>query len=101
MLGCAGIVLHPQWGKGAYPVTLFTDAPHEVLLAALGRVEAQWDEPQPADAAVRDTIAALCRFLLAVWGHLCEDIVMKCLIGAVCWQGGAGEGVAEGAGGCC
>ena len=53
MLGRAGIVLHPQWGKGAYPVTLFTDAPHEVLLAALGRVEAQWDEPAPADAAVR------------------------------------------------
>ena len=29
----------PQWGKGAYPVTLFTDAPHEVLLAALARAE--------------------------------------------------------------
>ena len=25
--GCCGIVLHPEWGKKAYPVTLFTNAP--------------------------------------------------------------------------
>ena len=67
-------------------MTLFTDAPHEVLLAALGRVEAQWDEPQPADAAVRapHTIAAFdclavlgariaqgCRGEVFEWGCVC------------------------------
>ena len=33
-IGCCGIVLHPQWGRGAYPVTLFTTAPLDVLKKA-------------------------------------------------------------------
>jgi len=44
--GCCGIVLHPEWQKKAYPVTLFTDAPLEALLAALAKVEADWQDEE-------------------------------------------------------
>ena len=38
-IGCCGIVLHPRWQRKAYPVTFFTFAPPEVLLAVIKEVE--------------------------------------------------------------
>lgn len=38
-IGCCGIVLHPRWQRKAYPVTFFTFAPPEVLLAAIADAE--------------------------------------------------------------
>jgi len=49
--GCCGIVLHPSWGKGAYPATLFTTASAEQVLAALAEVDGQFVEPAAAAAA--------------------------------------------------
>ena len=40
-IGCCGIVLHPEWQRCAYPVTLFTTAPPELLLAAIAETEAE------------------------------------------------------------
>ena len=40
-VGCCGIVLHPTWQRKAYPVTLFTLAPLELLMSALQEVEAE------------------------------------------------------------
>jgi hypothetical protein len=37
-IGCCGIVLHPTWGRAAYPVTMFTLAPFEVLKEAAAEV---------------------------------------------------------------
>ncbi len=34
-VGCCGIVLHPSWGRQAYPVTFFTTAPLERLQLAI------------------------------------------------------------------
>ena len=38
-IGCCGIVLHPQWKRRAYPVTLFTLAPLEVVVSSLEAAE--------------------------------------------------------------
>ena len=38
--GCCKIVLHPRWGSSVYPATLFTEAPPEVLAAAVTSAEA-------------------------------------------------------------
>ena len=38
-IGCCGIVLHPQWHRRAYPVTLFTLAPLETLQSAFALAE--------------------------------------------------------------
>jgi len=38
--GCK-IVLHPRWGGAVYPATVFTQAPVEVVLAAVRAVEAR------------------------------------------------------------
>mmetsp|Transcript_33519 Transcript_33519/g.107759 ORF Transcript_33519/g.107759 Transcript_33519/m.107759 type:complete len:195 (-) Transcript_33519:282-866(-) len=43
-IGCCGIVLHPEWQRCAYPVTLFTTAPPELLLAAIAETEAERGE---------------------------------------------------------
>jgi hypothetical protein len=34
-VGCCGLIAHPKWGTRCYPATLFTDAPHTVLLEAI------------------------------------------------------------------
>ena len=33
--GCCKVVLHPKWGTSVYPATVFTNAPVEILLAAI------------------------------------------------------------------
>jgi hypothetical protein len=38
-IGCCGIVLHPEWQRCAYPVTLFTTAPLNVLEAAIAATD--------------------------------------------------------------
>lgn len=45
-IGCCGIVLHPQWHRRAYPVTLFTLAPLETLQSAFAHAESTWSEGQ-------------------------------------------------------
>ena len=40
-VGCCGIVLHPQWQRRAYPVTLFTTAPPELVQSAFAATEAE------------------------------------------------------------
>lgn len=43
-IGCCGIVLHPHWQRRAYPVTLFTTAPVEVVKRVFVDVEAEAGE---------------------------------------------------------
>ncbi|EKX54411.1 cell division control protein 45 [Guillardia theta CCMP2712] len=38
-VGCCGIVLHPQWGKAAYPMTFFTLAPLDKIIEAAEEIE--------------------------------------------------------------
>ena len=38
-VGCCGIVLHPKWQRRAYPVTMFTLAPLDVVTRALQKSE--------------------------------------------------------------
>ncbi|KAG8465063.1 hypothetical protein KFE25_012426 [Diacronema lutheri] len=55
--GCCGIVLHPRWGYNAYPVSMFTTAPLDALVAALDATAALSEDevariaPVPADGA--------------------------------------------------
>ena len=42
-VGCCGIVLHPTWGRRAYPVTLFTTAPPELVQRVFEHIDAEFD----------------------------------------------------------
>jgi hypothetical protein len=41
-VGCCGIVLHPEWQRRAYPVTLFTTAPARRVIAAFAEVDVEF-----------------------------------------------------------
>lgn len=56
--GCCGIVLHPQWGYAAYPVSLFTTAPLAVLAQAFDAVQATSAEAAAPLLARADVAAA-------------------------------------------
>jgi len=55
-IGCCGIVLHPEWGKAAYPVTIFTLAPYEVLLEVVAEVANAPKLPDLDDQAAKDLV---------------------------------------------
>eukprot|EP00292_Cryptomonas_paramecium_P015710 CAMPEP_0113686804 /NCGR_PEP_ID=MMETSP0038_2-20120614/15514_1 /TAXON_ID=2898 /ORGANISM="Cryptomonas paramecium" /LENGTH=140 /DNA_ID=CAMNT_0000607209 /DNA_START=419 /DNA_END=841 /DNA_ORIENTATION=+ /assembly_acc=CAM_ASM_000170 len=46
-IGCCGIVVHPTWGRAAYPVSFLTLAPLEELQAAIREASAAAAERVP------------------------------------------------------
>ena len=46
LAGPCAVVLHPRWASACYPASLFTDASHEQLLAALAEIEQEIEQEQ-------------------------------------------------------
>lgn len=57
-IGCCGIVLHPEWQRCAYPVTIFTTAPLNVLEVAIAATDAEHVCKLPALDPARGSGAA-------------------------------------------
>ena len=55
-IGCCGIVLHPTWGRAAYPCTLFTLAPSAVLLEAIAEVGTNVELPDIEQQTQKDLV---------------------------------------------
>lgn len=55
-IGCCGIVLHPDWQKAAYPVTLFTLAPYDLFLQVIAEVANEPKLPDIDDQAAKDLV---------------------------------------------